>query len=34
MAYSDDDDLLLQISFADLARLSGDDTGSAIDEPE
>jgi phage gp36-like protein len=32
MAYSDDDDLLLQISFADLARLSGDDTGSAIDE--
>lgn len=32
MAYSNDDDLLNQISFTDLARLSGDNTGSTLDE--
>jgi len=32
MPYTTNDDLLNQMSFAELARLSGDDTGAAIDE--
>ncbi len=31
MSYSTNDDLLNQMSFVELARLSGDDTGAAID---
>lgn len=32
MAYSTNEDLLNQMSFEELARLSGDDTGAAVDE--